>query len=60
VQSGVFAGEKLERAVAAVRCTIVAIEQLDASITKLRELGLVEGAARYEMLGSNCVAHCRT
>lgn len=40
VQSGVLAGEKLRRAVAAVRHTITALEQLEASASELRELGL--------------------
>jgi hypothetical protein len=40
VQTGVLAGEKLQRAVKAVRTTITALEQLEASTTELRELGL--------------------
>lgn len=40
VQSGVLAGEKLERAVAAVRSTIAAFEQLKAGTAELRELSL--------------------
>lgn len=39
-QTGVLAGEKLERAVAAVRSTIAAFTALEASMTKLRELSL--------------------
>ena len=40
VQTGILAGEKLRRAVAAVRSTITALEQLEASTAELRELGL--------------------
>jgi hypothetical protein len=40
VQTGVLAGEKLDRAVAVVRSTIAAVEQLEASVAELRELGL--------------------
>jgi len=40
VQSGVLAGERLGRAVRAVRSTIAALEQLEASTTELRALGL--------------------
>jgi hypothetical protein len=40
VQTGVLSGEKLGRAVAAVRSTITALEQLEARTTELRELGL--------------------
>jgi multidrug resistance efflux pump len=40
VQSGVLAGEMLERAVTAVRATISALEQLQASTAELRQLGL--------------------
>jgi len=40
VQTGVLAGEKLGRAVAVVRSTIAAIEQLETSMAELRELGL--------------------
>lgn len=40
VQTGVLAGDSLERAVAAVQSTIVALEQLAASTSKLRALGL--------------------
>lgn len=40
VQTGVLAGEKLGRAVAVVRSTIAAVEQLEASVAELRELGL--------------------
>lgn len=40
VQSGVLAGEKLTRALAAVRTTITALEQLEASAAELRGLGL--------------------
>ena len=40
VQTGVLAGEKLQRAMAAVRATITALEQLEASTAQLRELGL--------------------
>ncbi len=40
VQTGILAGEKLQRAVAAVRSTITALEQLEASTAELRELGL--------------------
>jgi len=40
VQTGVLAGEKLQCAVAAVRATITALEQLEASTSELRELGL--------------------
>ena len=39
-QTGVLAGEKLGRAVAAVRSTIAAFAVLEASTTELRELGL--------------------
>lgn len=39
-QTGVLAGEKLRRAVAAVRSTITAFAELEASMTELRELGL--------------------
>lgn len=40
VQTGVLAGVSLDRAVAAVQSTIVALEQLAASTTELRALGL--------------------
>jgi hypothetical protein len=40
VQTGVLAGEKLERAVTAVRATISALKQLEASTAELAELGL--------------------
>ena len=40
VQTGVLAGEKLSRAVAAVRSTMTALEQLEASAAELRDLGL--------------------
>jgi hypothetical protein len=40
VQTGVLAGEKLQRAVRAVRSTITALEQLEASSAELRDLGL--------------------
>lgn len=40
LQAGILAGEKLGRAVAAVRTTITALEQLGASTSELRELGL--------------------
>jgi len=40
VQTGVLAGEKLQHAVAAVRSTITALKQLEASTAELRELGL--------------------
>lgn len=40
VQTGILAGQKLQRAVAAVRSTITALEQLEASTAELRELGL--------------------
>ena len=40
VQTGVLAGQMLERAVRAVRCTVTALEQLEASTAELRELGL--------------------
>jgi hypothetical protein len=40
VQTGVLAGEKLRRAVAAVRATVAALEQLETSTAELRELGL--------------------
>jgi hypothetical protein len=40
MQTGVIAGEKLGRAVAAVRATITALEQLEASTSELQELGL--------------------
>jgi hypothetical protein len=39
-QTGVLAEETLERAVKAVRSTISALEQLQASTAELRELGL--------------------
>lgn len=39
-QTGVLAGEKLGRAVAAVRSTMAALEQLEASTAALHELGL--------------------
>jgi hypothetical protein len=39
-QSGVLAGVSLDRAVAAVRSTIVALEQLAASTAELGALGL--------------------
>ena len=40
VQTGVLAGERLERAVAAVRSTISAVKQLEASAAELAALGL--------------------
>ena len=40
VQTGVLAGEKLERAVAAVGATISALKQLQSSTAELEELGL--------------------
>jgi len=40
VQTGVLAGEKLARAVAAVRATVTALEQLEASAAELRALAL--------------------
>jgi len=40
VQTGVLAGAMLSRAVSAVRSTIAAIEQLEASTSELRALGL--------------------
>ena len=40
VQTGVLAGKMLERTVTAVRSTISALEQLQASTAELRELGL--------------------
>ncbi|MBN1611355.1 MAG: hypothetical protein JW940_32275 [Polyangiaceae bacterium] len=40
VQTGVLAGEMLERAVTAVSSMIAAVEQLQASTAELRELGL--------------------
>jgi hypothetical protein len=40
VQTGVLAGEMLERAVTAVRNTIATLEQLEASTAALRALGL--------------------
>lgn len=40
VQTGVLAGELLVRAVSAVRSTIAAVEQLEASTAELRALGL--------------------
>ncbi len=40
VQTGVLAGKMLERAVKAVRSTITALQQIQASTTELRELGL--------------------
>src|SRR3972149_2539812 len=40
VQTGVLAGESLSRAVRAVRATIAALEQLEASTAELRALGL--------------------
>ena len=40
VQSGVLAGERLGRAVRAVRSTIAALEQLESSTAELRALGL--------------------
>ena len=40
VQTGVLAGKTLERVVTAVRATISALEQLQASAAELRELGL--------------------
>lgn len=39
-QTGVLAGEKLTRAVAAVRATVAALEQLEASAAELRALAL--------------------
>lgn len=39
-QTGVLAGEKLQRAVVAVRSAIAALEQLEASTAELQELGL--------------------
>lgn len=39
-QTGVLAGEKLGRAVAAVRSAMTALEQLEASTAALHELGL--------------------
>lgn len=39
-QTGVLAGEKLVRAVAAVRATVAALEQLEASAAELRALAL--------------------
>ena len=40
VQTGVLAGEMLKRAVTAVQSTISALEQLEASQSELRDLGL--------------------
>ena len=40
VQSGVLAGEKLSRAVTAVRTTIALLEQLEASTAELGQLAL--------------------
>lgn len=40
VQTGVLAGEMLKRAVTAVQSTISALEQLEASQSELRKLGL--------------------
>lgn len=40
VQTGVLAGEKLAQAVALVRTTIALLEQLEASASELRQLGL--------------------
>lgn len=40
VQTGVLAGQKLERAVCAVRSVIAAFEQLESSAAELRRLGL--------------------
>jgi hypothetical protein len=40
VQTGVLAGEKLAKAVALVRITIALLEQLEASASELRQLGL--------------------
>jgi hypothetical protein len=40
MQTGVLAGEMLERAVTAVRNTIATLEQLEASTAALRALGL--------------------
>jgi hypothetical protein len=40
VQSGVLAGEKLSRAVQAVRSITHCLEQLESSTAELRELGL--------------------
>ena len=40
VQTGVLAGEMLDRVVTAVRSTIAALEQLRASTAELRQLGL--------------------
>ena len=39
-QSGVLAGEKLSRAVVAIRSIIDCVEQVEASSAVLRELGL--------------------
>ena len=40
IQTGVLAGERLKRAARAVRSTITAVEQLQASTAELRDLGL--------------------